>query len=144
MKNQNKKWISYLQLMFGTSLSNIYLFKKTSFGNFKFNFLEFNNWGISMQNTSCVVHLYYKPMVINFQQFWQISINFSLVLARPFANYGWKLCHSFLPPSTSPFLPQPIQTTKCKEGPLCFPTRPFLCANVAIGSWIPKPTWQSF
>jgi hypothetical protein len=51
--------IPYLWLMFNTSLSNIYLFKKTRFGSFKFNFPKFNlnSWGISMKNMSVVLHL---------------------------------------------------------------------------------------
>jgi hypothetical protein len=43
----------------------------------------------STQNSSCLLHLYNNnPMVFNFQQFPQISINLiPFFSARPFANY---------------------------------------------------------
>ncbi len=43
------------------------------------NFQKFDNWGINMQNTSCVLCAFVivTQWFFNFQQFWQISIFFS-------------------------------------------------------------------
>jgi len=74
--------------MFDDFFSNIYLFKKKrglAVSNWFFH--NFNNWGISKQKIYLVLCISNNnPMVFNFQTFRQISIKFSLFLAKPFVN----------------------------------------------------------
>jgi len=50
--------LPYLQRMFGTFLSKIYLFYKWASTIFDLFFQILKNWGIGMQSAPCIVYLY--------------------------------------------------------------------------------------
>jgi hypothetical protein len=86
-------------------------------------------------------------MVFNFQQFWQISISFFLfwldllpIMDENFVILSFHLQHLL-------FFHSPSKQQSVKEVPCASPLALFFVflqsPNVAIGSWIPKPTLNS-
>ncbi len=61
-------FILYLQLMFGTSLLNIYLFQKMKLGSYKFKFPNFQQL-----RTKRAKYTFYSTFVIVTQHGWDIK-----------------------------------------------------------------------
>jgi glycyl-tRNA synthetase alpha subunit len=63
--------MAYLQLIIDTSLSNIYLFSKSRFSSFKFNFSEFQQLRNRYANYTldCVFVIQWSLILNNFDKF---------------------------------------------------------------------------